>query len=58
MPSDIEIKKCKQKTRFTTEADAKRALNKIHAGWMSKKPLRVYKCPVCSGWHLTSKPRR
>jgi hypothetical protein len=21
-------------------------------------PLRVYLCPLCAGWHLTSKPDR
>jgi len=49
---------CKRKTRFTSDAAAQAALKKIKSGWFSKKPSRVYKCPVCSGWHLTSRPKR
>lgn len=27
--------------------------------WLARKtttPLRVYPCPACAGWHVTSKP--
>jgi len=45
---------CDKKT-FATEKDARRSLKTIrNAEGDNKKPIRVYECPECSGWHLTS----
>lgn len=54
MPYKKEIAICKQKVRFANSAAAGAALDRINPGRKSGKPLRVYKCPVCSGYHLTS----
>jgi hypothetical protein len=45
---------CKKKVRFKNDAAAQAALKKINPTKALKKPSRVYKCPVCAGWHLTS----
>lgn len=51
---------CKEANKiiFPTEKDAKFELKRIREfkqknNW---KPVRVYECRACSGWHLTSKP--
>lgn len=49
---------CRRKVRFTSDAAAQAALQRINPAKKSGKPLRVYKCPVCSGWHLTSQRSR
>ncbi len=55
MTSSNEVTACKRKTRFSNDAAAQAALKKINPVRALAKPSRVYKCPVCSGWHLTSK---
>ncbi|MDB5163786.1 MAG: hypothetical protein JWS12_404 [Candidatus Saccharibacteria bacterium] len=54
MISDNERRACKRKVRYATDAAAQMAIKKINPTRALKKPSRVYKCPVCSGYHLTS----
>lgn len=44
------------KTRYNTSAKARAALDGIRRRGSrdEKKPVRVYPCPHCHGWHLTS----
>jgi hypothetical protein len=58
MPYKKEIAICKQKVRFSSQAAAQAALQRINPSKKSGKPIRTYKCPVCSGWHLTSQRSR
>lgn len=50
---------CKKET-YATEADARFRLKTIRSRntKSSKIPIRIYECPDCSGWHLTSKEDR
>lgn len=44
---------CFSKTRHATKEEAER-----HADYLWETEgleLKVYKCPICNGWHLTSK---
>lgn len=47
------------KTRFSSRGAAETALQKIRKfgarGESGTKPQRVYACPDCHGWHLTSR---
>lgn len=43
------------KTRFRDHESAARALRRPSS--RSVVPVRVYLCPQCKGWHLTSKAR-
>lgn len=62
--SDIELSEsgkmiCKisRKIYFLSEKDARIELRRIRSMEQeNKKPIRVYECDMCSGWHLTSKP--
>ena len=45
---------CGRKMRYESYDDAlHQALKRLRKGAMQ---LRVYECPYCHGWHLTSKP--
>ena len=47
------------KQRFRDKLSAKIALANIeHKDRDQAREQRVYKCPSCYGWHLTSQPRR
>lgn len=50
------------KVRFHTEHAAQVALVgaivRRNAGRGQRRECRHYQCPVCHGWHLTSKPKR
>lgn len=49
-----------EKTRYHSRALAEWALQLIRTRSdrrSEKKPTRVYLCPRCKGWHLTSEPR-
>jgi hypothetical protein len=54
MATPKETAACKRKRRFNTDADAVAAIKKINPTHALNKPTRVYKCPVCAGYHLTS----
>jgi hypothetical protein len=58
MSSDKEKAACKSKKRFSSDPAAQAALKKINPARKLKKPYRVYKCPVCSGWHLSSQSKK
>lgn len=46
------------KSRFATEADARRALTAAEADPASRREeTRHYSCDQCAGWHLTSWPQ-
>jgi hypothetical protein len=46
------------KRRYQDEASAGQVLGNIHlTSGTHKKPVRVYPCPYCSGWHLTSREK-
>lgn len=49
---ESRIRMCTSKRRFRNETAAIKAAigSSRHYG----KPMRVYRCPVCRGWHLTS----
>ncbi len=44
------------KVRFRTELDAKIALAAVLR--RDKGEKRIYRCPRCKGWHLTSQEKR
>lgn len=51
-----------RKRRYRTEVDSQLALARIDGhvrtrGQSDDAPTRVYECPHCRGWHLTSQPR-
>lgn len=49
------------KRRYASEAEGKTAwadsLRAIEQGMATNPPTRVYLCPHCDGWHLTTKPQ-
>jgi hypothetical protein len=47
---------CFGKNRYETEEEAWNVSDYI---WETEKvDLDIYKCPICNGWHLTSKRKR
>jgi hypothetical protein len=58
MATENEKASCKKKVRFANQAAAQAAIKKINPIKRLGKPSRVYKCPVCSGYHLTSSSKR
>jgi len=54
MASMNETQACKRKVRYSNDSTAQEALKRINPTHALNKPTRVYKCPVCSGYHLTS----
>lgn len=46
------------KRRFPDRISALGALHTAANGSRQLKPIRVYECPDCHGWHLTSAPLR
>lgn len=50
--------KCDKRT-FPTKKDAMESIVKPPTKTRNKPiPIRAYECPICSGYHLTSKPDR
>ena len=50
---DKTDKMCLMKRLYLTFADAEQALKRRQK--KAKIKLRIYKCPICKGYHLTSK---
>lgn len=48
---------CRGKTRFRDQDEATQAMHRIQGkgDQRQKTPQRVYECPDCRGWHLTSR---
>lgn len=46
---------CRDKTRHATQGKALVAA--VRAARRGDR-LRVYRCPICKGWHLTSQEKR
>ncbi|MGH2905336.1 MAG: hypothetical protein ACRDKI_01040 [Solirubrobacterales bacterium] len=45
---ELEKKMCGEKRRFALKDEAERLAAEYGLG--------IYQCPVCGGWHFTSKP--
>lgn len=55
-PAKLRVDFICQKITYATEAIAKGELREIKKkDQKHKKPQRAYECPICSGWHLSSK---
>lgn len=55
-PSKQDRKMCHNKVRYKSYPEAQAALNRINPARKPDKPIRYYKCPHCSGYHITRKP--
>lgn len=49
---------CRTKRRYRSWNEAQDALTQIRRKDRKQKPVRVYDCPQCHGYHLTSKPEQ
>lgn len=49
-------KACASKNRYVTKGEAEAAL--LACAEHGRSGLRIYRCPYCKGWHLTSHPQR
>lgn len=47
-------KMCLNKRLYITVEEAQKTLS--YRQKQTGQPLRIYKCPICKGYHLTSKP--
>lgn len=56
MPPAGPVKNC-SKVSYNSEAHAKRARAAVGRRKRFSSKLRVYECPKCGGWHLTSEER-
>lgn len=45
------------KVKYTSEDNAKKARAAVGKRKRFSSKLRVYECPKCGGWHLTSEER-
>jgi hypothetical protein len=57
------VKQCQEKIRYRTALGARWALwgiwyDRYLRGRRHRRERRVYLCPHCAGWHLTSQPKR
>ena len=57
MVTDNEKTNCKKKTRYKSENEAKQSIDRLRLK-IGNKSLRIYRCPVCLSFHITSKPKR
>lgn len=49
-------KACASKNRYAAKGEAEAAL--LACAEHGRHGLRIYRCPYCKGWHLTSHPQR
>lgn len=49
----LRYKACERKKRYASEAEAKDAIRSCERH--GSRDLHCYRCPYCSGWHLTHK---
>lgn len=47
---------CRRKVRYRDKQHALATLRFTSRIESTVTPVRVYECPACNGWHLTSKP--
>lgn len=52
-----EWEACGKKTRYASQHEARQIANNCECARPGTK-LRVYWCPVCEGWHMTSRPKK
>lgn len=52
MSTPIDVKMCLSKRRWGRRERAERAAAKAN------RPVKPYRCPLCAGWHLTSRVRQ
>lgn len=58
LPPLVRIGRCESgKLKYFTFADADLALAGIDTSNLNRREQRVYPCPLCQGWHLTSQDR-
>jgi hypothetical protein len=55
--NDRQTENCKRKVRYASEAEARAAVAQQLRLNPGGPRLRVYECPVCGGWHMTSGSR-
>lgn len=48
---------CGKKKRYASQHEARQIANNCERARPGTK-LRVYFCPMCEGWHITSKPMK
>lgn len=54
-PIKLVVHNCEKKRRFSDEFAARAAAQERLQQLGQKDGLSVYRCPLCAGWHLTSK---
>lgn len=49
---------CTSKVRYFTEREAADQIAFLMLNQGVARPLRIYQCPYCTGFHLTSRPNQ
>jgi len=52
IPAATQIQACRRKHRYASEREADDAAYRAR---MDGRPLGIYRCDWCAGWHLTSR---
>lgn len=57
LPPIVRVMRCSSgKLGYFVREDAELALAGIDQHQPRRRERRVYQCPICGGWHLTSQP--